>query len=71
MYGMKCKECFWCALNTAIGRDHVCCNKESKHYNSLLTESQINQDACDSAETEQAHDYKTLTPWQFASKYYM
>lgn len=68
---MRCEECYWCCLNTATGSDRVCCNKDSQHYNEILSKEQIKESACEQAETEQAVDYRILNPWQFASKYYM
>jgi len=68
---MKCKECYWCTLNHALSDEYVCCNKESDNYNKLFTEQEIETMDCDDAETEQAVDYRNMTPWNFASKYYM
>lgn len=68
---MNCKDCYWCALECAIRSDRVCCNQESENYNKVFSEEEARQMGCEYAETEQAVDYRTLTPWQFASKYYM
>ncbi len=68
---MKCKNCGWCYLNSALSTDKVCCNPESINYNNIISEEQIEESGCDKGETIEAIDYKNMTAWEFASKYYM
>ena len=68
---MKCSECYWSALNTPAGSDRVCCNKDSGRYNEIIPEEDAKRCGCEQGESEQAVDYRTMTPWQFACKYYM
>ena len=68
---MKCNECYWCTLNHATSTDVVCCNQESENYNKIFSKEVAEQMECEDAETQQAVDYRNMTPWQFASKYYM
>lgn len=68
---MKCNECYWCTLNHALSNERVCCNQESKNYNKIFTKEETENIECEDAETERAIDYQKMTPWQFASKYYM
>ena len=68
---MKCNDCYWCARNSANDENFVCCNQESENYNKILTEEETEITTCEYAETQQAVDYRNMTPWQFASKYYM
>lgn len=66
---MECKECYWCKSNKSLSQENRCCNKESPNYNEIVSE--FEKDGCEYSETEQAVDYKNMTAWQFASKYYM
>ena len=68
---MVCKECYWCTLNHALGREMVCCNQESENYNKIFTEEEAKTIGCENAETRREVDYKNMTAWEFASKYYM
>lgn len=68
---MRCDECFWCTANTAIGSEFVCCSEKSEHYNKIMTKEEKSKTGCEFGETRQAVDYRTMNPWQFASKYYM
>lgn len=68
---MKCNECYWCVLNKPLDSEKVCCNQESENYNKIFTEEKTKTKECKDAETRQVVDYRTMTPWQFASKYYM
>lgn len=68
---MGCKDCYWCTLNKPTGNEMVCCNQESKNYNKIFTKEEVETMECEDAETKQAVDYRNMTPWQFASKYYM
>lgn len=67
---MKCSECYWCTLNSPTGSDVVCCNRASENYNKVFSEKVSQETECEDAESERAVDYRELTPWQFASKYY-
>lgn len=68
---MKCSECYWCTLNHALSDKVVCCNEKSSNYNQLFPKEQIEIKGCDDGETKQAVDYRNMTAWEFASKYYM
>lgn len=68
---MRCIECYWSSLNTVGGSARVCCNKDSDHYNRVLSKEDAERDGCDSGESEQAVDYRRLNAWEFAKKYYM
>ena len=68
---MKCNECYWYASNKPLNDEKVCCNKESENYNKIFTEAETANMECEDAESEEAVDYKNMTPWEFASKYYM
>lgn len=68
---MKCSECYWSAPNAATGHERVCCNKDSERYNEIIPEEEAARAGCERGESEQAVDYRTMTPWQFACKYYM
>ena len=68
---MKCNECYWCTSNKPLNDERVCCNKESENYNKIFTEVEPTTMECEDAESEEAVDYKHMTPWNFALKYYM
>lgn len=68
---MECAECYWSAPNTATGSGRVCCNKDSPRYNEVIPKDETARTGCGQGESEQAVDYRTMTPWQFACKYYM
>lgn len=68
---MKCSECYWCTLNHELSDEKVCCNQESKNYNKIFTKEETEKMDCEEAETKQAVDYRNMTPWEFASRYYM
>lgn len=68
---MKCSECCWCTKSETTNTEIVCSNKESENYNKVFTNEVAEQMECEDAETQQAVDYRNMTPWQFASKYYM
>lgn len=68
---MTCEECYWCQPEAALGESMVCCNKDSEFYLKVFPKEEVTKRGCDLAETQQAVDYRELTPWQFASKYYM
>lgn len=68
---MKCSECYWCALNHALSDKVVCCNEKSSNYNQLFPKEEREIMGCDEGETKQAVDYRNMTAWEFASKYYM
>lgn len=57
---MLCSEC-------GYNENGICTNKESDNYNHKMKL----QNECGIGESKQAVDYYRLTPWQFASKYYM
>ena len=69
---MNCNECCWCKYNNANEKDEnkVCCNRDSENYNKIFTEEEAENMTCELAETQRAVDYRQMTPWQFASKYY-
>ena len=67
---MKCTECGWHTLNTALKTDRVCCNQESEKYNQIMTEDEFKTKSCDNGESQEAIDYHNMSPWGFASKYY-
>lgn len=67
---MNCKDCFWCTLNNSYSSNKVCCNRNSKNFNKIFTSEEINNMICEDVETEQAVDYRNMTAWQFANKYY-
>ncbi len=68
---MQCSECYWCTLNHALSDEVVCCNEKSENYNKVFPKDQCNTQGCESGQTKQEIDYWNMTPWQFASKYYM
>ena len=68
---LTCNECYWCSSNDSLSDDMVCCNQKSENYNKIFSEEESKTKNCEHAETEQAIDYFRLTPWEFASKYYM
>jgi len=68
---MKCNECYWCALNSSFDNKRVCCKQDSENYNKIFTKEETEVTECKDAETKQAVDYKNMTPWEFASRYYM
>lgn len=67
---MTCKDCYWYKQETALSQKRLCCNKNSKYYNQVLSE-EVEIAGCKCAETKQAVDYREMTAWQFAAKYYM
>lgn len=68
---MKCSECYWCSLNHALSDYKVCCNQESKNYNKIFAKEETETMDCEDAETKRAVDYRSMTAWEFASRYYM
>lgn len=67
---MRCCDCYWAMLNFAGSTDRVCCNKKSENYNKVFSEEELKKSGCGCGESEVAIDYRTLTPWEFAKKYY-
>lgn len=68
---MNCKDCYWSKPKDSSNNEKICCNEESKNYNKTFTPEQIRAMKCDDAETKQAVDYRRMTPWEFACRYYM
>ena len=68
---MKCSECGWSAPNKATGSERVCCNKGSGRYNEVMNKETAEHTGCEQGESQQAIDYRNMTPWDFACKYYM
>lgn len=68
---MTCSECIWCALNSPARPDRICCNVKSPNYNQTIPALLTDEMGCDAGESKREHDYRNMTPWQFASKYYM
>lgn len=57
-------DCIECVYN----KDSKCTNKEAKRYGQAVKEE--HGFGCDDGLTQQAYDYKTMTPWDFSQKYY-
>ena len=68
---MNCNECYWSTLEHVLSDKKVCCKRESKNYNKIFTNEEIKTMDCEDAETKREVDYKNMTPWEFASRYYM
>ncbi len=68
---MSCKECYWCKKETPLGSKRVCCNENSPNCNKVFSEQEASKRGCELAETQQAVDYREMTAWEFAAKYYM
>lgn len=68
---MKCSDCYWCKLCHALSNEKVCCNSESENYNKIFPKEEAENMGCEAGETRQAVDYRNMTAWEFASKYYM
>lgn len=68
---MKCSECYWCELNHPLSNEKICCNQESENYNMLFPKEEANDRGCEHGESREAVDYRNMTAWEFASKYYM
>lgn len=68
---MKCNECYWCTLNHALSNEKVCCNEKSENYNKLFPKEEAENRGCELGETKIAVDYRNMTAWEFASRYYM
>ena len=64
---MRCKECYWC---NNLGTYKVWRNKESKNNNTVLKKEDTENLECKDAESVVAVDYRNMTPWEFAVKYY-
>ena len=45
----------------------VCVNEKSEHFGETR---ELRADGCSLYEDQKAYDYKHMTAWQFASKYY-
>ncbi len=67
---MRCAECYWAVLNSAVSIDMVCCNIKSPNYNKILGKEGNERFECNCGESQEAVDYRTMSPWDFASKYY-
>lgn len=67
---MDCKGCYWCESNNALGEEKVCCNEKSMNYNQVFTKERLEKSGCEYGETKQAVDYRNMTAWEFASRYY-
>lgn len=50
---MKCNECYWCAPNNALGKEMVCCNKESVNYNKLFSKEGLENYGCETDSEEE------------------
>lgn len=57
--GIKCNEC--------VHNVGECKNEDSENYGKPTDK----MGDCDDCETRRAYDYRTMTAWEFASKYYM
>ena len=57
--------------NHALSDKGVCCNEKSSNYNQIFPKEEMDIMGCDEGETKQAVDYRNMTAWEFASKYYM
>lgn len=68
---MNCKDCYWCNLNHALSDKVVCCNEKSSNYNQIFPKEEMDIMGCEDGETKQAVDYRNMTSWEFASRYYM
>lgn len=68
---MKCKDCYWCKSNNALSGEKICCNEKSNFYNQTFLKEKIEEFSCEYAETKIAVDYRNMTAWEFASRYYM
>lgn len=69
--GMNCKECYWCALNHSLSDKFICCNEKSRNYNEIFPKEEREIKGCEDGEIKQAVDYRNMTAWGFASRYYM
>ena len=69
---MNCADCFWIrrAFNAAAKKEMVCCNEKSENFNKLFAKDALKEAGCDCGESQIAGDYRTMTAWDFASKYY-
>lgn len=67
---MKCNKCYWCEENCAFSKDMICCNEDSENYSKLFPKEKLENYGCEKGETEEEFDYRNMTPWKFASKYY-
>lgn len=61
--GIQCVECHY-------NKENKCTCKESENFGNIIDSSIINQ-GCEQDLSQQAYDYTHMTPWEFASKYYM
>lgn len=67
----QCNECYWSRRVSATSEEQVCCNENSEHYNEVFPKEESMERGCEEGETRKAIDYRNMTAWQFASKYYM
>lgn len=68
---MNCCECYYSKLNHGLSKEKICCNQESSNYNRIFQEYECVNCGCDKGVSTEEFDYKNMTAWQFASKYYM
>ena len=75
---LNCSECYWCALGPNATDDHihdniekVCLNGDSEHCRVKFKRKESFNRGCEHGETREAIDYKNMTAWEFANKYYM
>ena len=68
---MSCLDCRSCANNNiAVNTDKVCCEPMSPRYNKVVTAEMASRLSCPLEETQQAYDWRNMSPWDFANKYY-
>lgn len=68
---MNCADCYWGKSNNALNSEKICCNEKSPNYNQVFSTENAEKNGCKYAETGQAVDYRNMTAWEFALKYYM
>ncbi|KAI4445303.1 hypothetical protein C823_007810 [Eubacterium plexicaudatum ASF492] len=68
---MNCRDCYWSKTNNILTDEEICCNENSSYYNQIISTEKVEQNGCENGETKQTVDYKNMTAWEFASRYYM
>ena len=68
---LTCEDCYWCGPVLDSDSKKRCCNQSSANCDRVFSLEEAKIMECDDAETERAVDYRNMTAWQFASKYYI
>lgn len=69
---MNCLDCLHCEGGDGpVAADKTCKNSASPNHGAVMSWDDAAKASCGGFESRVAHDYATMTAWDFAVKYYM